>query len=297
MFQAENDRLSRRDFLRIGAAGAAGAVAAAAPLGSLLAGDEGKPAGKKKIPVGLQLYSVRSECEKDLPETIAEVGKIGYKAVEFAGYYGRSAKELRALLDKAGLGCCGTHIGLPDLEGANLAKTVEFNKILGNKFLIVAWIDDKKISTKKGCLEIAKSFDDIAAKVKAEGMRVGYHNHSSEFRPVEGGPTAWDLIFGSTKPEVVMQVDLGNAIGGGADPIAILRKYPGRAATVHLKEASKKNPKALVGDGDVKWGEVFDVCEKAGGTEWYIVEYESDLYPPVESVRRCFENLKKMGKV
>jgi sugar phosphate isomerase/epimerase len=104
------------------------------------------------------------------------------------------------------------------------------------------------------------------------------------------------VFFGNTRPEVVMQIDLGNAIMGGGDPIACLRRYPGRATTVHLKEYSASNEKALICDGDVDWPEVFKLCETSGGTQWYIVEYESDAYPPLESVARCRENLRKMGK-
>jgi sugar phosphate isomerase/epimerase len=126
-------------------------------------------------------------------------------------------------------------------------------------------------------------------------MRVGYHNHSIEFKPLDG-EMPWDTFFGNTPREVIMQVDVGNALDAGADPVAFMRKYPGRAATIHVKEYSKANPKAYVGEGDVKWKEVFDLLEKSGGTEWYIVEYEVEGVPPVEGVRRCLENLRKMGK-
>src|SRR5207245_5149196 len=110
------------------------AGATAATLGLLA---EAGAAEKKKIPFALQLYSVRNECGKDLVGTIHAVGKMGYKAVEFAGYHGRDAKTLRQLLDDAGLKCCGTHIGLDTLLGDNLPKTVAFNQTLGNKFLIM----------------------------------------------------------------------------------------------------------------------------------------------------------------
>src|SRR5438105_11085129 len=91
----------------------------------------------KPLQVGLQLYAVRDDCAKDLPGVLKAVAKMGYTGVEFAGYYGRSAQELRAMLDEDGLKCYGTHIGLETLLGDNLAKTVEFNKVLGNNMLIV----------------------------------------------------------------------------------------------------------------------------------------------------------------
>src|SRR5690348_17657100 len=128
--------VSRRDFLKTSAA-ATVVVAATTPMKLFAAGKY----GGNKIPFGLQLYSVRDECAKDLDGTVAAVAKMGYKAVEFAGYYGRDAKSLRKLLDDVGLKCCGTHIGLDTLLGDNLPKTIEFNHTLGNQFLIVPSLD------------------------------------------------------------------------------------------------------------------------------------------------------------
>ena len=126
-------------------------------------------------------------------------------------------------------------------------------------------------------------------------MRTGYHNHSVEFAPMDG-ELPWDTFFGNTNPEVVMQLDAGNALHGDADPVPFLERYPGRAATVHLKEYSSTNPKALIGEGEVRWDDLFALCESTAGTEWYIVEQESYAFPPVECVDRCLQNLKKMGK-
>jgi len=278
--------MSRRNFLKVTAAGAALCAAGCEMF------QGGKPA---RVPVGLQLYSVRTECERDLPAVISAVGKMGYEGVEFAGYYGRSAEELRKMLDAANLKCCGTHTGLDTLLGDNLAKTIEFNKVLGNKFLIVPGLPGERTGSAKAWHETAQIFNEISDKVKPQGMRVGYHNHSMEFQAVDG-EIPWDIFFGNTKPEVVMQFDTGNALHAGGEALTYLKRYPGRATTVHIKEFSKTNPKALVGEGDIKWPEVFAACETVGGTEWYIVEYESDAHPPLESVKLCLDNLRKMGK-
>ena len=243
----------------------------------------------------MQLYSVRFECEKNLPATLAAIGKMGYNGIEFAGYYKRSAAELRKMLDDNGLKCCGTHTALDTLMGDELKKTVEFNQTIGNKFLIVPSLPEEKTATRQGWLEMAKIFDGLAEKVKPHGMRVGYHNHTIEFAPLEG-ELPWDTFFGNTRKDVIMQVDIGNALVGGADPVVFLKKYPGRAASIHVKEFSKSNPKAYIGDGDVKWKEVFDYLEKTGGTEWYVVEYEVEGVPPVDAIARCLSNLRKMGK-
>ena len=105
-----------------------------------------------------------------------------------------------------------------------------------------------------------------------------------------------NIFFGHTRPEVVMQVDTGNMMHGGAAPAPFLERYPGRALTVHLKEYSATDPNALIGEGDVPWGEIFRLCESVGGTQWYIVEQESYAHPPLECVARCLETLRGMGK-
>ena len=124
---------------------------------------------------------------------------------------------------------------------------------------------------------------------------MGYHNHDVEFQPLEGS-TGFDVFYSAAGPRVIMQLDLGNAIIGKADPLVFLKRYPGRAVTIHLKEYSSRNPHAVIGEGEVDWDEVFALCEGQGKTEWYIVEHESDPANPLDSVARCREALRKMGK-
>lgn len=247
----------------------------------------------KRIPIALQLYSVREECAKDFVGTVRAVSEMGYEGVEFAGYYNLEAKELRKILDDFNLKVAGTHIGINTLVGDEFQKTVDFNNILGNKFLIVPALPSEYTKTKDGWLRVAELMNDIAEKLKPYGMRVGYHNHDIEFIKIDG-ERPWDIIFQNTSKDVVMQLDIGNAMHGSADPIEILKRYPGRAITVHLKEYPFDAP--AIGEGKVNWKEIFDLCETIGGTEWYIVEYETPGQPPLESVRRCIENLRKMGK-
>lgn len=276
--------ISRRNMLKLGAGAAAMTVLPANLIGADMA---------KKIPIGLQLYSVRGECEKDLPKVLAAVRDMGYKGVEFAGYYGRNATQLRKLLDDNGLVCCGTHTGLETLTGDNLKKTVEFNRILGNRFLICPYIPEDRFSTVEKCKQLGAFFAEMSQKVKGDGMRVGYHAHAGDFKKI-GDETHWDLFFANTTEDVVMQLDTHNCLGGGGDPYAILKKFPGRATTIHLKEFGGKEA-APIGEGDVRWPEIFELCEKPGKTEWYIVEHESGS-KPLESVKECIDNLRKMGK-
>jgi len=248
-----------------------------------------------KVKVGLQLYSVREDCAKDLPGVLKAVAQMGYKGVEFAGCHGFTAEQLRQILNENGLACCGTHTQLPTLLGDELAKTVAFHKVLGNKYLIVPGLAEEHRKTREAWKKTAGIFNDIAATLKPEKMLTGYHNHHIEFTPLDG-EMPWDTFFGNTQREVVMQFDTGNALHGGAHAGVYLRKYHGRAKTVHLKEFSATNPQALIGEGDVHWDEVFQLCETIGGTEWYIVEQESYAFPPMECVARCLESLRKMGK-
>ena len=201
------------------------------------------------IPIGLQLYSVRDDCARDLPGVLKAVAGMGYAGVEFAGYYGRTAAELRAMLDDNGLRCCGTHTALETVTGDEIERTADFNRILGNPYLIVPGLPRDRVGTKEAWLETARLFDAASERAEALGMRVGYHNHSEEFQAVEGGELPWDIFFGHTRPAVVMQVDTGNMMHGGAAPAPFLSRYPGRALTVHLKEYSASDPDALLGDG------------------------------------------------
>lgn len=248
------------------------------------------------IPVALQLYSVREDCARDLEKTLKAVAEMGYEGVEFAGYYGRDAEELKRMLDEFGLKVAGTHIAVEALLGDELEKTVEFNRVLGNKYLIVPWLPENMRSSREAWLKTAKLFNEIARRLKPKGMYVGYHNHHIEFKPMDG-ETPWDIFFKATVPEVVMQLDTGNAMYGGVtsdEILDIIRRYPGRARTVHLKEYSSTNPRALIGEGEMKWEEFLRLCENIGGTEWYIVEQESYAYSPLECVRKCLENLRRI---
>jgi sugar phosphate isomerase/epimerase len=275
---------TRREFL--GAVGIGGLTLSlgVAPLA--------QAAADKKIPVGLQLYSVRAQCSSDLPGTLAAVSRIGYRGVEFAGYHGRTAKELRKLLDDNGLVACGTHTPYESVLGDKLKDTIEFNRTIGNKFLIVPWMNETQ--SKQVWLDRAKLFNELADQVKADGMWVGYHAHAHDFKQIEG-VSAWDLFFGNTKPEVVMQLDTSNCCEGGADPVAVLKKYPGRARSIHLK-AHGGGSEAAIGEDKVDWKEVFAFCEIKGKTQWYIVEHETGK-DPLDAVKRNFEALKKLGKV
>jgi sugar phosphate isomerase/epimerase len=289
MNRPERKSFSRRDFLKSAAVGAGAGIVG---LDGLRAAALQPGGPRKKIPVGVQLYSVREAAARDLPTVLEAIGKMGYKGVEFAGYYGWDSKpkDLRKLLDMNGLKCCGTHTDLETVTGDNLKATADLHAILGNSFLIVPSLE---VEGAQGWLDMAKRFDEIAAKAKALGMRVGYHAHAGDFRKL-GDTTSWEIFFDNTSPDVIMQNDIGNCMIGGGDPVAILKKYPGRSASVHLKEFGGLEA-AVIGQGVVPWAEVFKVCETTGGTAWYVVEHEVGD-DPMSSIRGCLEGLRKMGR-
>ena len=248
-----------------------------------------------QIPVALQVYSVRKEAAEDLPGVLHQVAEMGYSGVEFAGYYERSAQELRRLLDDAGLKVAGTHTQLKTVLGDELESTIEFNQTIGNQNLIVPSLPAERRGSLQQWRETATLFNELAEKVRPHGMRVGYHNHGHEFEEMEG-QLPWDVFGQNTSKDVIMQIDLGNAMRGVPDPVPLLEKYADRAITVHLKDRDPDNDKALLGEGKIRWDDVFRICESTGKTEWYIVEQESYAYPPLECVKRCRDNLRKMGK-
>jgi len=249
----------------------------------------------KNIPIGVQLYCVRKECAEDLPGTLSQLSKIGFDGVEFADYFGYSAEELKKMLDDAGLKPCGTHIYVEDLLGEKFDETVEFNKVLGNKYLIIRFLDKEKYATKQSWVELAKVFNEISEKLKPHGMQLGYHNHGFEFETVEG-EMPWDLLADNTNEDVILQIDLGNASHAGVDPIHYLKRNPGRSVTSHLKPYSAADKYAFIGEDDIDWKKATDIYEETGGIAWYIVEYEVEMEDktPVEALKINFDNLKKV---
>ncbi len=256
-----------------------------------------------KIPIGLELYSVRNECAADLPGTLAAVAKMGYTGVEFAGFHNWAAADLRKLLDDTGLICCGSHTPISAVLDDQLEATMEFNATIGNQYLIIPGLPGEYTCCIDAWKRTAELFNQISAKVRAKGFWTGYHNHHTEFTATDG-TTPWDTFFGNTVPDVVMQLDMGNGLMGGADLVGILKQYPHRALTVHLKPystvAGKDDPHQgfapLIGEDSVPWAEVFALCESTGDTKWYIVEYEDPSYPALEAVDRCLQALRAMGK-
>jgi sugar phosphate isomerase/epimerase len=249
------------------------------------------------IPIALQLYSVRDDCARDFFGTIAQVAAMGYVGVEFAGYHGASAADIRKVLDDNGLKVAGTHTGFNTLQDDAIDATIEFHKILGCNNLIVPWLPEETRATPAACRATAEKFNAIAEKLKGYGMKTGFHCHEGDMRPLEGGKSAWYLLAADTIDEFIMQYDTANGMSGGADPVQPILDWPGRGILTHLKEWSGEHGAKVIGEGNIPWAKVFEACETVAGTEWYIVEHESyEGMTPLEAVKACLTNLKAMGK-
>ncbi len=249
------------------------------------------------IPLALQLYSVRDDCKKDLASVIRQLADMGYEGVEFAGFHGHDAADVRQMLDDAELRCAGSHTALDELSDEKLETTAAYLKIIGCPYVIVPSLPPERRNSVAACKETAQTLTRIAKKLRKHNMLLGFHCHADDMKPLDGGPSAWEVLRDQTPDTFIMQYDTANGMAGGADPVEPIRQIPRRAITVHLKEYAGGQGKAVVGEGQVPWEQVFRACERDGGTHWYIVEQEGHpSLSPMDAARQCIENLRAMGK-
>ena len=257
----------------------------------------------KHIPIGLELYSVHQDFARDPSGTLRAVKAMGYEGVEFAGPPALSGPALRRMLDENGLVCCGWHTPFAAVQPETLKATIALNREVGNRYIVVPGLPAEKTRSRADWLAMAAFFSGLAATLAGEGMQVGYHNHTSEFK-LMGDEAPWDIFFGHADRRVIAQLDTGNALCGGADCAALLARYPGQGLSIHLKPFRTVPPggdvgagfKPLIGDDSVPWNEVFRLCDTVAGTQWFVVEYESDAYPPLKAVDLNLQRLRAMGR-
>jgi sugar phosphate isomerase/epimerase len=278
--------LTRRDALRLGGAAAASMLLAPAT--------RARAAGWKPIPIGAQLWCVRTQLAKDVPGTLKALGAMGYQAVELENAFGKSGPEWKTHLDAAHLKACGFHHTLAELQGDKLAASVEFNQAIGNRNLIIRSLAPAVYTSADLLKKTADEFNEVAGRLKAHKMRVGYHNHTTDFNRIDG-EYWWNRFADQTAKDVILQFDTGNASEmEGVTPQSLIRRNAGRTISMHVKPFSKKDPDAYLGADELDWPAIMTAAETDGGIEWYIIEYEKEGVPPLESLKANLEAFKKL---
>lgn len=257
-------------------------------------------------PVGVQLYSVRDLMKSDFDGTIAKVAAIGYKQVEFAGYFDKKPKDIRATLDKNNLTSPSCHIPY-EVVANSLPEQIEASKIIGHKLIINPWIDEKQRASSDGWKRAAELFNKAGAMCAKSGIQFGYHNHTFEFQPSASlnGQLPYDFLLANCDPKLVkMELDLCWISVAGKDPLEYFAKYPGRFPAVHVKDM-KQLPKGAegptaspdkempnmteVGKGVIDWKRILPAAKKAG-VQYFFVEHDNPANP-LESIKTSFEYL------
>lgn len=253
-----------------------------------------------KIPLSVQLYTLRDRCNQDMPGTLKALGEIGYKGVELAGFGSlKTAAEVRKAVDDAGLVVSGMHLGIDGFLGADAAKAAEDQKILGNSHVICPWValDGKPEADYRA---FALQLEQAGATAAKLGLTMCYHNHSFEHKPLRKGLDGLDVIFGNTHPDhVKAELDLYWVQHGGHDPAKYIEKMGKRCVLVHLKdmEVGPDRRFANVGEGIIDFRAIVAAGQKVG-VRWYVVEQDNCYgQDPLDAVRVSYGNLQKMGLV
>ena len=294
--------LSRRTFLV-----SAGAGLAAGSLVSRIAMAD----HHVKIPLGIQLWTVKSEAEKDLEGTLRKVHAAGFREIEFAGYYGKNPADLGKMLRDIGFTPLSTHAGAGDIAKSG-DKIIADAKALGLKFVVCSspgvspekdklpWEERMKAVDLNDWKWNGELFNKFGKQVSEAGMVFGYHNHSAEFKKFDG-KTAFDHLFGMTDPaHVKIELDVGWVQVAQQDPVAILNQYKDRVVALHVKDVAKRvaadkdPPSVALGEGVVDWKKVIGTA-RANGTRAYFYEQEEPFTRPIlDSVKISGAYLQKL---
>lgn len=251
----------------------------------------------KKVPVGLELYSVREALKQDLMGTVRAVAKLGYEGVEFYAPYLEwttdYARDVRKLLDDVGMKCYSTHNSGNTFSDEKMPKAIELNRILGSKYIVMA--SAGKVADLDGWKEVAARLTKGAEQMKSAGLKAGFHNHDLEFRPISG-TRPMDVLAKNTPKDVTLQLDVGTCIKAGSDPVEWINQNPGRIRSMHCKDWApdpNKGFRVLFGEGVAQWKKIFDAAEKTGGIEYYLIEQEGSGLSELETVAECLKGFRK----
>jgi sugar phosphate isomerase/epimerase len=286
-------RATRRDVLKLG--GAAAAAFAVSPLVEATSAAGLAVPAYKPLPIGTQAWCVRTQLRTDIPGTLAQVSKAGFELLELENALGKSGAEWKAALDAAKLKPAGFHHNLTDLFPDKLPATIEFNQALGNQNLIIRSLPPAVYTSVDMLKQTADTINGVAEKLKPHNLRVGYHNHTTDFNRLDG-EYWWNRFADVTSKDVVLQFDTGNASEkDGVNVVEILKRNPGRVKSMHVKPFSKKAPNAFIGVDELPWAEIMTAAETVAGVELYIIEYEKETgKPPIEDLTANLAAFKKL---
>ena len=256
--------------------------------------------------IGLQLYTVRDLMKQDFDGTLSKVAAVGYKEVEFAGYFDHSPKDVRAAVDRHGLTAPSAHIDYKSL-GEKFPEVIEAAKVVGHEYLVNPWIDEEIRKQPDGWKHAAGTFNRAGEACKKAGIQFAYHNHWFEFLPVNG-KLPFDLLLTECDPNLVkMELDLCWITVGGQDPLRYFERYPGRFPLVHVKDVKRVPPVTAggaqdfgssmkdmteVGSGIIDWKKIFAQSDKAG-IKHYFVEHDNPK-KPLESIKKSYDYLARL---
>jgi sugar phosphate isomerase/epimerase len=309
---------SRRDFLRVSAIGALGAIvlsksasASAGQDGSATALEElaGGAADPKKFGIGLQLYTIRDAMAKDVPGSLKKVSDAGYKYIELAGYangkfYGYEPAEFKKLVNDLGMKILSSHtqVEAQGITLENAQKMADDHAKLGAKYCIQPWVVEEARTTIDSWKKMVADWNKVGAIMKKTGLQFGYHNHNFEFASVQGKVPFFDIMMPELdKKLVTMELDLFWTTKAGQDPVEIIKKYPGRFQLFHMKDMYTKEAPffttvgvkdfAPVGEGVINFREILK-AKKIAGLKYMVVEQDlSRDGTPFEDIRKSLVNL------
>lgn len=243
----------------------------------------------KKIPIALQLWSVRDDMRRDFAATVAALGEIGYHGVELAGYGNLDVKGSKAALDAANLKVAGMHVGFPALR-SDLNTVINDALFLGSRHVTCpSWPAVQYLSA-AACERIGEQLADIGRTLRAVGLTFSFHNHAAEAKIVEGRAVFDWMLGAAASRDLKAEPDVYWLHFGGYAPEKFLRHHGARCPLVHLKDEKE------LGLGPVDFAKVFSAIDEVGAAEWLIVEQEAYNHVPLESVRLCFEQLRIWGR-
>ncbi len=220
----------------------------------------------------MQMWSVRDCVEKNgMAKTLEMVAKDGFSGVEFAGFGGLSPAEMKAELDKNGLYSVGSHTGY-DLFQTALRENLEYNQKIGSKYMICP---GAKLDTKEEAEALIQLLNEAAVIAKDYGLKVGYHNHSKEFKKIDG-KYILDMIAEGTTDDVVMEIDVFWVAHAGEDPYAYVEKMGKRAELIHMKQIDDNKENVILSEGNIDFQKIRDTAKYA---KYFVVEQEGDVDP------------------